>query len=460
MDTHSNHPSGAFTVTFATGVFTNCSTFTLDHYRTVLKYTGTPTSPTDGIVVDGTPPLSIFVNRAERTYYAKIYACDNASCTDVFGSGSGEPITGATTDSATTLQEVWRLTSVTGPTDSTHFVTDTLGATSPSSFFYPSGWSREGQLALYYSAGEDEIYMQYTTAAGWQDFNDTTWTDNGVVAESYGSGTDYDQVSHPTVLPVVLAGPVNRVRMLATNRGSKKQIVMVDSYDDTGDDFDLTYGSCWDSTSGECDWPSVGSVAMCADGTSTCDYLSHAAHSRWLWDLVAYGPPVMASEYPEILFMGEESGADGCDAEGLLNDDIYAATWSGSSIDVNLSGSCPEDPFVTEDHDPAVTALPGDTFKVYVMDASTYEVNTHYRQDDGTWEDATTYPAHPLFLLEDDTEITHDCLADLDSFAFLDGSTPREGMFVKVAEDDMLFEGHYCTTGTYQEAIYFAELEN
>ena len=461
LSAHSTHASGAFSVTFGTVNQSTCGTFTLHHYQIVLNDSATPTSPTDGLMFGANAsPKSTFVHRADRLYYAKVYACDDAACTDVLGDGAGETITGTSTGSGTTEAEVWVLTSVADQSDTSHYVVSSDSATSPSSFFYPPGWTREGQLALYYSEGDDEIYMPYTDADGWQDFNDTAWTDNGVVAESQGGGTDFDGTSHPSVLPVV-TGSGNRVRMLAQNSGSsKKHLVTVDSTDDTGDDFNLTCGTCCaGGTAGECYWSSVASVAICADSTSGCSHLARALHSRWQWDLIAYGPPVLASEYPTLLFTGSEDGNAGCDVEGGSTDDVYGATWSGSAWAVDMTSSCPTDPFAVDEHDPAVTAYPGDEFKVYVVDSSSpYDVVTYYQRSNGTWEAQTPVPT---FELEDSTVITGDCLADLDSFVFNDSGTPREGMFLKVAEDgDTNFEGHLCNSGTAAAGIYFAELSN
>lgn len=139
------HESGALTFTW--GAVANCNAFTLHHYLIAFNDTATPTTKIDATPLsssDGSvflPASSAttstqFVHRSQWTYYAKIWACQRASCTDYYGLGPGE--TGPTNiaDSGATDQEVWILTGVASSADTDSYVA-LYAANAPSAFFYP-----------------------------------------------------------------------------------------------------------------------------------------------------------------------------------------------------------------------------------------------------------------------------------------------------------------------------------
>ncbi len=457
LGAHADHPSGAFEATWSTA--SNCGSFTLDHYRVVINDTATPTSISDGEfwnVAAGTTTVSAFVHRSERVFYGKVYACDTSTCVDVYGNGAGETVT-TDTDTGTTEQEEWVLTGVTGPTDTAHYVTNVTNALAASAFFYPGGWSRANQLALYYSVG-DSIYMQYTESgsSGWQNYNDTTiWEAAVLVAEGHESDTDFDEPSHAYVSPVVVGGN-NRVRMLAQNAGSVNQVVSIDSTDDEGDDFNLTCADCCDgNTAGECDWPTVADVAICSDMTSSCDYLERAQHGRWVWDYIADGVPDLSSDTPSVVFSGQYDESTCTSPNGPTQAEIFWADWDTANAewDVSMSGGCPVIQYENR-HDPGIQVFPGGLVKMYVMQAEGNGAEFHLYYFDGfSWESQS---ATPVIYLDDGgtTEVEDDCLSNPAGIVRFEGG-PQTGLFL-----DIQGVGGDCASGVANYGIYFAELSN
>ncbi len=150
-------------------------------------------------------------------------------------------------------------------------------------------------------------------------------------------------------------------------------------------------------------------------------------------------------------------------ALGGSDPDILVAEWDASSqaftISADATTGCADDWAAGDYHDPAVTALPQDEFKMYVVewDGTSHEIHTFYY--DGTdWESDT---ATPKFELEDGTVISHKCLANPATVARIDGGSPYEGMFISGSTSGS-YDGATCpSTGDMPKlALYFAILSN
>ena len=231
---HGTRSSAAFALTWSAAPL-SCGTFTRAGYRIVLKEGGYPTSPTAGLIfnaVSASTGRDAHVLRAQREYYPKIYACDNAACTDVLGDAEDAP-TNDTALADSTEPEVWVVSSVTA-TSTTVYAQSGHGA--PSTFFYPAGWTRAGKLAFYWEdSSTGHIKMKYATTAGWQDFNTASWESAVTVAQSQPGYTDFDSIGHAWAFPVT-DGLNDFVRLMAQNHPDfpYDHIVSVDSTNDLG----------------------------------------------------------------------------------------------------------------------------------------------------------------------------------------------------------------------------------
>jgi hypothetical protein len=292
---------------------------------------------------------------------------------------------------------------------------------------------------------------------------------------------DFKYIGHPYALPVN-DGVDDVVRLLAQNHPGSgswfpdNHVVSVDSVDDIGDDFGLYDLTCNSGNPGVCDWSGVGEVAICADGTAGCSEVDNALHGRWAWEYMVLGPPDLSVDEPMVLFSGEgDDEEDGtCQATLPDNDnknDILLATWdaSGQEWVVSLDGSgCPE-ALIADYHDPGVVPLPDgatDDFKVYAKAWNAGTLTTFYVTDlssSPTVEDCLDCQPNPTFKFDDiyDTPLDTDCMANVDVFTYLDGSTPREGMFFD-AGSAANYDGAAmtCINGVNTPAVYFAELIN
>ena len=102
--------------------------------------TTSPTSPTGGTLVTTTTALTHddIVHRSSKAYAYAVFACEDASCTEWFGDGTGsDETTSNTTGNDETDPEAWSLTDITGESDVTSVVVDDPAATGPHAFFYP-----------------------------------------------------------------------------------------------------------------------------------------------------------------------------------------------------------------------------------------------------------------------------------------------------------------------------------
>lgn len=459
----------------------DCASFTIDHYRVVLKEGSYPTGPNSGrVFAYGTSAAGTALpHRAEREFYARLFACDNADCSDVFGNVAGEGIDTDAADDAreidTTDPESWAIVGLNANDGGIASTVVPTTANDPTSFFYPPGTTHAGTLALYVyrsASGYQHVVYARNGSSGWDDFNRSTWS--VYMDEAFGSHTsdlDYDDVSHPYARPVDNGMDVV-VRALAQNQGTSGywHVDWTDSVDDIGDDFDLTCSSCCaGASSTECDFPTAeaaspptAGVAVCADSSASCYELKDALHGRWMWDYIADPVPDMTSDSPTILFSGSPDGVT-CSAVGGGQADIYQATWDpvGETWEVLMDGSCP-DAIITDAHDPGIIPLPNGDFKAYVVDASHELVIHYYNGVTESWETGTSVVE--IYFEGDSTVVDHDCIANVDAFVHVDGG-PLEGMFFYLAPSDGAFEVGYCDqgsdySGSAYSNIYFAELQN
>lgn len=475
MANHSTRPSAAFTVSWNAAP-SSCGSFSLLKYRIVLNDGGTPSSPTDGIQFDApavNTDRNTFVYRADRLYYAKIYACDDSGCTDLLGDAEDTPTND--TDNLPADPEIWLVTGVTAASTTDYAQ---LGPGAASVFFYPSGWTRDDHLAMYWEDSSNHtIKYKYATSAGWQDFNNTTWLAPPVpVAQSETAVDDFKYVGHPYAFPVN-DGTDDIVRLLAQNHNTgswfpDNHVVSVDSVDDIGDDFNLYDTTCNSGGPGLCDWSGVGEVAICADGTAGCSEVDNALHGRWAWEYMVLGPPDLSVDEPMLLFSGEGDDEDDDTCLSTLpgsvdKNDILMATWdaSGQEWVVTDDGSgCPE-VLIADYHDPGVVPLPDgatDDFKVYAKAWNAGTLTTFYVNDLSTTPTVEADQPSPTFIFDDiyDTPLDTDCMANVDVFTYLDGSTPREGMFFDGGVSSTSYDGGSCSSGFNTGAVYFAELIN
>ena len=259
--------------------------------------------------------------------------------------------------------------------------------------------------------------------------------------------------------------------------GSYNHVVSVDSVDDEGTDFGLACsGECTydcDTTGELCQWPGVGSVAIAAKGTAGTFQLNNALHGRLVWDYIADAltddgaldvsttgdEPMMvvSSELHPITCSSYTLGDSDEDDVLVAERDASGQAWLISNSGAN---SCADDWTGEDQHDPAVTPLQDDAFKMYAVewDTSTHEVVITYY--DGTdWETDT---ATPKFELEDGTVISHKCLTNPATIVRNESGTIYEGMFIDGYADDAYPDGADCPAGEAlpQKGIFFAILTN
>ena len=465
-------------------------TFTLDHFLILTRDDAWPTGPGDvnarawAINDKKARGARLTVHRAQRTFYAKVYACDDASpgCADHFGADTGEALsdTAANADTAVTAQEIWRLVGVDADTDDYMF--DTPGFTAPSPFFFDDDWcpASAGRLAVYYSR-QGRIYRAVESSAdtGWRNYNDQTaitW-DIDPVAQVHRSDPDFVNVSHPYAAQVLDSAEDVYIQINAQNRTESCatsgvcHIVSVRSTDGCGTDFDLGCADCCPDgadldtapDSGLCDWPGAGEVIIPLD---TGVALLEAQHGTWVWDYIANpGLDLGESQDMVLLFSGTSVGT--C----ATGNGTYRADWDsvdGWHLATDGPPTCPVEQ-IDNRHNASAIPLPGGDRKVYVLSynmATDPYVYTYYWN--GTFEEWEDHTAIPRFVLDDAdtgaTEISPECLGGPHVFARIVGGVPYEGAIVQVEEvDPDTASEKPCSgdrVGAPQFAWYFAELQN
>lgn len=172
----------------------DCSLFSLDHYVIAIKESSYPATASSGMPLNAGSSLTarLLPHRAQRTFYAKLFACDNSTCSDIFGSAANETFVRTSDHDEleidTTEQEIWEIV---GLNDEDGGITGLEGETNdPGSFFFPPGWTNAGQLAIYgydQESTEQNLKVIVANTAGWQNFNTATFSTAVEVAGDHSS---------------------------------------------------------------------------------------------------------------------------------------------------------------------------------------------------------------------------------------------------------------------------------
>lgn len=463
----------------------DCSTFTFQHYR-VCHYdapageppAAAPATPSsEGATCfeagsSATDTSSVArVNRSDRAYFARIFACQDEGCTAWYGDGThGHAAVTDDADLERTARERWVLEGVADYDDADRAVSDGH-ANASAAIFYPSGFDDAGYLGLWWSTtneheSRDEIWYKRAAMPGWQAFNETTWTAPTLVGQQADSGA-YADTTHPWVVPVDDASGRYIRMFVQLGVAPDLSIHSVDSLDEAGTDFGLTCtseacaiarGTC--ACGDPCDW-SVAQEEICQDADSAdCFYLGTSGHGRVAWDYGEDGALDFAEDRPAMLISGDKH--DLC-AGGLAPDDIYQADWDGTAWVVPVAWDernaryCPEhtDP---RGHDPAILPLPADGFKAYWMapDGSSAQIHyVCYTDDLVTWEDC----AEIELAFDDGTRLgaqdtsLWDCVGNMDAVSLPGRLASMEGAFFQSSRGPACF-------GPGGGGIVFAEHRN
>ena len=491
MDNDADYPAGAFQFSWNDVPDTldaGCSELTYTHARflLVLSYDTWLTGPddTNARVYDmgSFTERDVYVHRAQRPFWAHLYACDDTdpSCADRFGSGAMEAVADVT-DSNTTTQEVWKLVGVDNETDTADYMFDTMGFTAPSPFFYEGGTcaGMGGRLAVVYNTNSYFYIAQDTSAGnGWKNWNNRSDTADTIIswditriAGAHSSDSDYQFASHPYVAKVLNQDSEHRIRMMAQNRPEGDcdetdcQIVWLESIDACGEDFDMDCASCCPGgTSGPCGWDTAiadgrGGVAIEA---SPSDNFDDVQHGVWAYDYIQTSYINLNLSHDRLLlFSGTASTTCGPQTG------VYGADWNASSeewepvLDTDTA-TCPHVELQAR-HNASVIPLPEGDFKVYTAPRAPGESDIVIHYWDGLRQQWDTETSEPKYILEDSTELDHLCIGAPQVFARIAGGQPYEGavMLGRPVDPDHGF----CKTigtqhGTPKLAWYFAELQN
>ncbi len=468
-----------------TGVGADCDSFTFHSHQVCWDKdtTTAPTTPAGAnecatVLGRTTTAKDLWIHRSEMNFGLRLFACQNASCTEFYGDSAG---TGATAsndyDDALTERLCFITEGITGDTDTARVLSEAdygSAVLASSALFYPSGWTDADKMLLYWShksGGEDVIKARVAGDTGWQEWNTyANWEEvtsgvyDSLVAESKtGTSNPFNTVTHPWAVATE-SGSTKAIQLFVQaydSTGAQSEIYTLDSTDETGLDFGLECtdsGGCSDCAYEDmCDYSSA-TLAVDADADAADEWLDNAAHGRIMWDYVAEGAVDYASDSPGLLFTGQVDGTT-CPDLGIPPgpDDMYRAEWdsSASAWDVVDGMPCPT-PMGdgNNQHDPGVTPLPDGEFMAFVKIAEA-EARVYYF-DPGTevWEDdrdiricfdSGTDPCGSPAT--DCTEITTDCVANIDSIVTSSG-TPQGGLFFYVAHSGQNpFEGASCTSG-------------
>jgi len=457
---------------------TECDDFSFHSYRVCWDKdtTTAPTSPAgadDCRVVLGLSASSkdLFIHRSEMDFGLRLFACQNAACTQYYGDGGGTGSTVANDDDSASTERLCFITEDVSDDQDDDRVLSTAdygtAVMAVDALMYPTGWTKANRLGLFWShreSGEDVVKMKVADDTGWQNWNTySSWSSDTLVAES-GTGGATDVVTHPWVVASD-DGSTKAVRLFvhAYDAGSggpdQSEVYSADSTDEEGTDFSLECtdpGGCTDCAYGDfCDY-SGASLAIDADGDAGDEYLDSAAHGRIMWDYVASGAVDFTSDSPGMLFSGDVQAGPTCTQAGSAGpDDIYRATWdsSGWAWDIEDDGTCPESMGDGDDqHDPAVTPLPGGEFMAFVKVGG--DVRVYYWDPTATaWEDDRTIRvcfdsgADPCGSPTTDcTTLTTDCMANVASLVTHTGA-PQGGIFFHVGESGKPYDGDTCASG-------------
>lgn len=485
----STHESAAFDFAWTNPV-TNCDTFTFDNYALcTVAGPAAPTSTTGAGVQckkvttrTYTSAVNHFVHRSNKEFSARIFACQNTSCTQYYGDGTYGSTVSSYTDTETTDSEVWVLEEVGGFNDTSRLILDG-NATASGALMYPSGFTDADRLGIWWStevSNVENIRHKRAQDSGWQSWNTySNWTspDTDVAREPVAASTGlYEKCTHPWIAAMD-DGTTQSIRLFV-NCGATgaTSVYSIDSVDEYGADFDITCtsgGGCAADAdtcpyNSLCDWDDVsadGGAAVeeiCHDETAGCFYLDNAGHGRLMWEYIANGAVDFATDEPRMLLSGSPE-SPGC-ASALAADNLYVASWdiSGTPFwDIATSGSCPTDA-ISASHDPGVIPLPNGEFKAYYRDGMTQYYVAYW--DGSGWVDETA-----IDLAFDDS--TYDgsinstlqtCLENVDALVYINSGTPVEGAFFREVKHDGS-NGCFSADGTSGGAfggIVYAEHRN
>lgn len=481
----SGHESAALTATWSK--VSNCTGYSFDQYKLCFNkqvsdgngatFPSVPSSPSAAF---GCYPVSnnmatesatVFVHRSYQDWTARLFACDNYSCSDWYGlnTANGEVLVDDS-DTEETKPEIWVLEDIDDYDTDTDRVVAEDNASASAALFYPNGFPSEGYLGLWWSVDEDHfnlpsrIEQKVASNSGWQNFNTTSWGSTQTVAQEPAidpAGT-FENPTHPWVL--AMKDGLDYYIQMFFHLGPQGQyeVWRIESHDEDGQDFGLDCtdtGGCAVGADecgyGEpCNWetPDTGEAAevvVCSDtGDAACFYIASAGHGRVAHDYVAYGAATPTDE-PFMLFTGNthtQTSADDperCSIGGTTAD-LYQLTYDASgelwSMPLDTGTACPDGVVMEDVHDPGVIPLPNGAFRVY------YQVNLDSFEV-AFWNGTSLEEGVPLLIAFDDTStygITAGglygsgnrpdlgaCLENIDTLVFPDPPTVHEGAFFK-----------------------------
>ena len=475
LSTHASRPSAGFEATWVDAP--TCSSFTVDHYE--VCWAQEATAPGDPFSAEGCRVMGrslsgkFMVNRSNSTFASRVFACENASCTDYYGLDTGQTIASAAADddeaSATTETEQWVLTSISDYADTDRAVDDT-NANSASALMILPGWPGDNHLAVWWSShsSPETIHYKRSTMAGWQDFNSATmgWTATVDVAAGVYSGTGvFVKPTHPWVIPEVAQEPgYNEVRtyrmfLQADDDGSAPfNIVSIGSRDDVGDDFGLECLNPANCTAdgdtclagNMCGWDNSDAVVeVCGDGTEACSNLTNAGMGRFMFDNLrdSDGAVNFQEDKLRMVFTGQRTYACGS-GRPSGGDDVYMAVWSPVTHvwTVDATAGCPNEK-VDQRHDHGLIALRKGEYKMYAKkDNKEYKV-TYY--NGAAWENEQDIE----IVFDGGGEVDHACLENIYTLAHRGGGKYYQAGFVRTKPGDECF-------GRTGGGVAYLELQN
>jgi hypothetical protein len=493
----SGHESAAIDTVWV--ALTACDTFTFDHYELCWDK-GTTTAPSSRgtadvcVAVPGaitTTSFMAWLHRSNKAYGFRIWACDDSTCSDEYGMGTGESVSGTgNAATSTTAAERWVLEDVASYSDTDRAVADTL-ASAASALFYPASFTTDsGYLGMWYStqttiggSNYETIRHKKASNSGWRNFNTTAWGSITSVArepQPNGSGA-WQECSHPWVAATDQGG-TQSIRMFVrcgdTAASTAHYVIYrIDSTNEAGTDFDMTcnpfpVADCSEDGDtcvygGLCDWAGHGASGAVLEMCSTyndadCFYLDNAAHGGMAWDYGANGGIDWASETPQMLFSGNVNWGTCSSGHGLEDpDDLYQAAWDTVAgkwqVQTTSSPDCPV-PLVADRHDPSTIPLPGGEYKAYALEGHDQFYVNYW--NGSAWEDeeeielafddGTTLGSIPT------SPTLHECRGNFGAFVRQGGGNADEGAFIKALNETL---GHTTCFGS-ATGLIFAEHRN
>ena len=409
-------------------------------------------TPTDGTLLVELPGTQSGYThtklRANKTYGYAVYACIDADaneCDDWCTVADTEVEDNTLTAAPETEQ--WRVTGIVDDTDLHRIVADGGdGPNTPAAIRMIAGDDAD-KVAVYYRDDDGfHVVENSCTAAPDEDWNDNAvdcnWGTSVQVLEPTDGGL-YDFIADPSVLQIDdgASGVAVRVTFVVTDSlGSPSvwYLYTIDSDDDEGEDF-LT--ECDENTSpctttgcdeGEdeathyCDFGDNSTLTQILDAAdSGNDFQKLGWHGRSGWDYIL---DAQADDDYSHLFSAHETSSCTADTQADIN--LIDYDWSADSYTLLLATSPCADDVIESRHDPSITPYPNGVYKVYVKNG-TDSFDLSYTDDFATFEDTSQIS----FVYDDsptDTEFPEQCVEDVSTVIFKEGSTIEEVMFFTV----------------------------